>query len=74
MLIWAIWRHNHLALEKAILDLLVDVVNNVNMVHWMVGKAQGRSINNFTQVIDACVCFIEHNNHENLEPKPSFNV
>jgi hypothetical protein len=40
----------------------------------MVGKAQGRSINNFTQVIDACVCFIEHNNHENLEPKPSFNV
>ncbi len=74
MLIWAIWWHNHLALEKAILDLFMDIVNDVNMVHWMVGKVQGRSINNFTQAVNACVCFIGHNNQGNLEPKPSFNV
>jgi hypothetical protein len=71
MFIWAIWRHNHSALEKAIIDLLMDVVNDVNIVHWMVGKAQGRSINNFIRVVDACICFIEHNNRGNLEPKPT---
>jgi hypothetical protein len=58
---WAMWHEYRPHMEKA-MPSFKDISNNQEFARWMVIKALGHSINNFTRLANACICIIEENN------------
>jgi hypothetical protein len=63
VLIWAMWHEYRPPMEKA-MPSHKDISNDQEFARWMATKALGHSINNFTQLANACICIIEENNYD----------
>jgi hypothetical protein len=66
ILLWAIWRHNPSNMHKAMLELK-DITRDEELARWMGLKALGRSITNFTRLVDACIRMLEQDNHRKIQ-------
>ncbi|CAM6062103.1 unnamed protein product [Sphagnum tenellum] len=58
ILLWAIWRRNPSDMRKA-MPKLKDITRDEELARWMGQKALGRSITNFTRLVDACIRMLE---------------
>jgi len=54
ILLWAIWHRNPSDMHKAMPELK-DITRDEELARWMGLKALGRSITNFTRLVDACI-------------------
>jgi len=52
-------------MHKAMLELK-DITHDEELVRWMGLKALGRSISNFTRLVDACIRMLEQDNHRKI--------
>jgi hypothetical protein len=43
---------------------LKNITHDEELVRWMGLKALSQSINNFTQLVDACIRMLEQDNHK----------
>ncbi len=66
ILLWAIWHCNPSNMHKA-MPKLKNITRDEELVWWMGLKALGRSITNFTWLIDACIRMLEQNNHKKIQ-------
>jgi len=66
ILLWAIWRRNPSDMHKAMPELK-DIIRDEELARWMGLKALGRSITNFTQLVDACIQMLEQDNHRKIQ-------
>jgi hypothetical protein len=64
--LWAIWHHNLLDMHKA-MPKLKNISSDEKLVRWMGLKALGRSITNFTQLVDACIRMLKQDNHKEVQ-------
>jgi hypothetical protein len=46
---------------------LRNIVGDEKLAWWVGLKALGRSITNFTQLVDACIWMLEQNNHKEVQ-------
>ncbi len=65
ILLWAIWRRNPSDMQKAMPELK-NIARDEELARWMGLKASGRSITNFTQLVDACIGMLEQDNHRKI--------
>ncbi len=65
ILLSAIWRRNPSNMHKAMLELK-NITCDEKLARWMELKALGRSITNFTRLVDACIHMLERDNHKNI--------
>ncbi len=61
ILLWAIWRRNPSNVRKA-MPKLINITRDEELARWMGLKALGRSITNFTRLVDACIRMLEQDN------------
>jgi hypothetical protein len=57
-LLWAIWRRNPSDVRKAMPELM-NITRDEELARWMGVKASGRSVTNFTRLVDACIRMLE---------------
>jgi hypothetical protein len=43
---------------------LKNIIGDEELVRWMGLKALGRSVTNFTRLVDACIWMLEQDNHK----------
>ncbi len=65
ILLWAIWRRNSSDMHKAMPELK-NITRDEELARWMGLKALGRSITNFTRLVDACIRMLEQDNHRKM--------
>jgi hypothetical protein len=46
---------------------LKDIIRDEELARWMGLKALGRSITNFTRLVDACIRMLEQDNHRKIQ-------
>jgi hypothetical protein len=61
ILLWAIWHRNPLNMHKAMPELK-NITGDEKLVRWMGLKALGRSVTNFTRLVDACIRMLKQDN------------
>jgi hypothetical protein len=63
ILLWAVWCRNLSNMYGAMSELR-NVVRDEELARWMGLKALGRSIANFTRLVDACIRMLEQDGHK----------
>ncbi len=64
ILLWAIWRRNPSNMHRTMPELR-NIVGDEEFARRMGLKALGRSVTNFTRLVDACIRMLEQDNRKN---------